>query len=404
MNFFKRFSRRQARKRYKIGFYRKRILYEIKNNKRKFIIIAAAILLAVVLLMVLFSLHKNKAKLNETPSPAVNEEELDISEAGIELVLNYKSINDPYICGQDIAFSCGEANKMNPDLKYISVVDLSKEEKTAVKLNGVECKFSNIFMPKMSENWIVYLDSNSSGGGRICLYDRTAQKTYSLRTYYYAMPKVSLSGDYAVYVVQTGTNLDKIYLCYLPTQETVVIDQLSNDSCAFGGVYINDNEVVWSCLSSDSSDMAQKSIIKRLPLDGSTTVPTEFAPGSLAYAPKTYKNNIIFLDGNGIDGSRLLISDGNGVPKSIDSEVINFEVGNGFIVYTKNQMVYVYFIDQGISAILTAKNSRGLLSSVNGDYVCWYDITDGFFERDVVKYAKVTIPEVKTEENKDAQK
>lgn len=404
MKFFKNLLRRQARKRYKLGFYRKKILYELKNNKRRLIIIASAILLAVVLLIVLFSLLKNQAKTEETPTPTESvSEELDISEAGVELVLNYKSINDPYICGSDIVFSCGEANKMNPDLKYISVVDISKEDKTAVSLNGVECKFSNLFMPKISENWIVYTDSNSEGGGRICLYDRKAEKTYSLRMYYYAMPKVCLSGDYAAYVVQTGTNLDKIYLCYLPTQETALIDQLSNDSCALGGVYLNDSEVVWACLSGDS-DATPKSIIKRLPLNGSTATPTEFSPGSLAYSPKTYGNNIIFLDGNGINGSRLMISDGSGVPRSIDSDVINFELGNGFIVYTKQEILYVYFIDQGIKAILTSKNSRGLLSSVNGDYACWYDITDGFFERDVVKYAKITVPEIKTEEDKDAQK
>ncbi|MEZ4358421.1 MAG: hypothetical protein R2876_07395 [Eubacteriales bacterium] len=403
MKFLKNLSRRQARRRYKIGYYRKRILNQLKNNKRKIIMALVAVLLAAVLLIVLLSLPKNESEVEESPAPTISSEEIDISDAGVELVLSYKSINNPYIYGQEIVFSCGEANKMNPDLKYVSVVDLTKEDTPTTQLEGIECKFSNLFMPEISDNWIVYIDSNSSGGGRICLYDREAKETYSLRTYYYAMPKVCLSGDFAVYAVQTGINSDKIYLCYLPTQETVLIDQLSTDLYSLGGIYINGNELVWSTLSRDDSDAVKQSVVKRLPLNGSATKASEFEPGSLVYSPKTYGNYVAFLDGNGIDGSRLMISDGTNVAKSIDTGVINFDVGNGFIVYTKQETLHVYFIDQGITATLTSKNSRGLLSSASGDYVCWYDITDGFFERDVVNYAKITVPQIDTEEDSDAQ-
>ena len=75
--------------------------------------------------------------------------------------------------------------------------------------------------------------------------------------------------------------------------------------------------------------------------------------------------------------------------------VLNYDLGDNFIAYTKDEAVYVYYWADGSTGRLSNSNSRALLASVTDDVVLWYDITDGIIgdkekDRDVLMMA--TIP------------
>ena len=59
------------------------------------------------------------------------------------------------------------------------------------------------------------------------------------------------------------------------------------------------------------------------------------------------------------------------------------------MAFTKDDMLYLYYIDAGTYAVATKDNTKVLLASVNGRYVCFYDVAAGMLGLDVVKYFEV---------------
>ena len=154
-----------------------------------------------------------------TPTPIAK---TDMSADAKELAIVHKSINDPYSCGDEVVFATGNELKTAPEIDRIAIYDMTTEKTT--ELEGITKKYASLFEPKMSENYIVYLDCKTENGGAVCGYDRKTQKSFVMREYLFGKPKVTLVGDYAVWLQQTGNNRDKLYFYHLPTQESVVIE------------------------------------------------------------------------------------------------------------------------------------------------------------------------------------
>lgn len=382
--------RRIRRKRHKTGgskFFRR-----YKNVIAAALTVLILVGIALTVFVVLPAIQKNNEVGNQpTPTPTTTQNQKDFSEQGIELVLVYKSINDPFIYKDEILFASGEAAKKNPKLESISSVDISiSDNTTAVQLEGVESKYDNIMEPIVNDKYIIFLDVSNGGGGRVCVYDREAKKTVSIRDYSYAAPHVCLNGDYAAFSVQVNPTTDKLYLCHLPTQEIVTVKEFKNNPSILGGVCLTEDALVWSQVTGASTSGGEKSIIYTLKLDGSSTVPEEYNPNMFVYSPTKQGDYLFFLDKAPGNDTGLYMSKAGGTPESIATGIINYKLGDGYVAYTKDDAVYLYFYVSGTTASMNSKNTRGLLASVYGDRVCWYDITDGFAERDVVKYAEIT--------------
>lgn len=355
--------------------------------------------LIIFLIIPIFSGKMNKEEPKPTPTltRAFRDpnEIADISNLEKEATPLQKSINSPYIFGSEMVYSTGEKSNPNPPLKAVAIYDLEKNE-TQAELSGLTCKYSNLFEPKMSENYIVLLDVNSKGGGRILGYDRKAGKMFVIREYFYGMPKLRLSGDYVAWMQQTHNSSDRLYMCHLPTNETVCLGVFVDTPASFSGVDICESELIWVEKAGDeeaSEDM--KCVVKRLALsEGKGSEPTTYDPEMFVFDPFTDGKNIVFLDSPRGAKSRLMLSIGGGKPKVLETGVLNYGMGDGFVVYTKDETIYTYFIGSGLKAKLNRKNTRGELATVCGDMVCWYDVTDGGLVRDVIKYAQVAEPAV----------
>lgn len=77
------------------------------------------------------------------------------------------------------------------------------------------------------------------------------------------------------------------------------------------------------------------------------------------------------------------------MPRVIATNVTNFDVGDGFIAYTKEGTLYIYFLDTSETKQLNSLVSHALLSNVDSTRVCWYDVTGGFGNLDIIKYADI---------------
>lgn len=295
---------------------------------------------------------------------------------------DYKSINSPFVCGDELVFTAGEAGKLNPPLKNIVIYNIATKQTTPLNLAG---EYKTLLFSQISKDWIVYLDVNSKGGGTIWAYDRVKNLSFAVREYYYGMPKISLDGEYLAWVNQTGNNTDKLYIAHLPTNETAVIHIFSDTPTGISGCHMSNGKLVYTVSSSNSTDGLFNCDIKIL--DIKTNETTTFSPEMYVYQPKTNGEAIAFLDGNLSPDSNLIISVNGETPKVVDKGVLNYELGSNYVVYTKDDSVYIYFYKDGSKSTFNSKNLKGYLACASDKTIVWYDITDGFGMQDVLKIA-----------------
>ncbi len=324
-----------------------------------------------------------------TPPPKQTLTAEDVAALSQVTDIAHRSVNNPCVYLNEIAFSTGEEKKLNPPLKEIAIYDIMTQ--TTHILSNVDTRFDNLLSPKLNENWVAYLDVNTKGGGAIWAYNRSKEQPFIVREYFYGMPKITLDGDYLAWITQTGPATDKLYLCHLPTNEVTVVQVFNDNPTALSGVHMANGELVYALPEGEAKEGIFNAQIVRMKL----TTPTQkstLTPSMYVFEPKTNGRDIVFLDLNRSPEANLMLCINGDMPQIIDKGVLNYDIGDGFVAYTKDESVYIYFIEDEFKATLNDQKLRGILASVWAKMVVWYDITDGLNVRDVVKVASLGDP------------
>ncbi len=353
-------------------------------------LLAAGLITVIVLLIIPLFGTKNEesdpalASVSPTPSlPPVARE--DMTDLAKELSIDHKSINDPYVFEKEVAFSTGNQLQAAPTLDSIVIFDIVSG--ATKKVEGITKKYDFLFEPKFNDKYIVYLDCKDKFGGAVCGYDRESGQAFVMREYLYGKPKVSVSGDYALWSQQTGRNKDRLYLYHLPTHETVEIEVFDNTYFSVSTPFMSDDAIVYvqpygESQVLDGSSASIEPEICVIPLrEGGDNNKILFRPGiEGVYDPMISGTNIVFIDTNRDHNSRLMLcvreGDTYSSPEVIAQGVINYCVGDGFVAYTKDEAIYIYYFKDGSSGRLSSDNTRALLANANGKNVVWYDITE----------------------------
>jgi hypothetical protein len=361
--------------------------------------VAALAALVIFVLVPLFGGNAEPAEtetLAPTPEPTVAPlARADMSDLDTELVVANQSINDPYIYGQEAVFTTGQANETAPKIDTITIYNLDTQETANVQ--GVTMQYVSLFEPKMNDKYIVYLDCKDEYGGAVCGYDRATGESFVMREYLYGKPKVSLTGEYALWLQQTGKGTDRLYLYHLPTRETVEIEIFVNTPFAYSAPYMSDNQIIYvqpygesQLLDGSSASTESEIVVMPLAQNGDASKML-FRPGISVLDPMISGDNIVFID-TYADTNKLYLctkqADTYSAPIVIAENIVNYSVGDGYVAYTKDEAVYIYYLADKSLGRLTAESTRALLTSTCGKNVAWYDITD-LSGANIVYYAQV---------------
>jgi hypothetical protein len=359
--------------------------------------------LVLVVIFVIVPLFGDGGKEEETATPSAVATPVptpiaktDMSDVAEELIIDYKSINDPYMSGTEMIFSTGNKLDSAPELDRLAIYDMTA--KTVTEVAGITKKYTNIFEPKMNADYIVYLDCKSEYGGAVCGMNRATGETFVMREYLYGKPYVSLSGQYAVWMQQVGRGTDssgnatagkdRLYVYDLSTQECVELETFSNNYLSYSWAYIGDNAIVYvqpegedETLSQSSSSLPGVEVVVVPLTEGGDQQAVRFIPGTFVYDPLIEGDYIVYLDGTGAVGTQLMMCKKSGdtytAPVAIATDVLNYDVGEGYVVYTLNKVVYIYYFADGSSGALSSDMTSAILGSANGKDVVWYDVSDG---------------------------
>ena len=333
-----------------------------------------------------------------TPEPTPIAKD-DMSASAQILNIQYRNINDPFVFGDEVVFTTGAKLQSQPDIDRIAVYNLTTD--TTTEMPRIELKYASLFEPKMNEKYIVYLDCKSQYGGNVCGYNRETSEMFVMREYLFGKPKVSLVGDYAVWMQQTSQARDKLYLYHMPTQESVAIEVFVNTPFSVSAAHMNEENIVYvqpegENFLLDGSSASTNAEVVVMPLeDGGDKQITRFLTGTYVYDPMISGDYIVFMDGNADYDSQLLYCTKQGdtysEPQVITSGILNYAVGDNYVVYTKDNVIYIYYFEDGSTGRLSTDTSRCMLATANGKDVVWYDITDGF-DSGVNVIQHITVP------------
>ncbi len=307
----------------------------------------------------------------------------DMSDLDEELTIENLSINDPFVFGREVVFSTGKKDEVSPEIKQIALFDM--DAKTTTVVEDITASYATLFEPKMNDKYIVYLDCKSAYGGAVCGFDRETGEKFVMREYLYGKPKVSLSGEYALWLQQTGKGTDRLYLYHLPSRETAEIEIFVNTPFSVSAPHMSDDAIVYVQPYGESqvlegSSASTEAEICVIPLkEGADAQRILFRPGVPVFDPMIDGDNIVFIDTNRDEKARLLLCTKQGdtysQPTQIAEGVVNYAVGDGYVAYTKDEGIYLYYFADKSTGRLTSESTRSFLASANGKDVVWYDIT-----------------------------
>jgi hypothetical protein len=315
----------------------------------------------------------------------------DLTAGVVELELKESRINQPAIYGGEALYSAGTGPIDQPVLKSLYLLDLStKEEK---KVADAKVEFGEIYEPLINEDWLVWLDTDQGGTNIIMAMERDTEKMMKIKECKNNKPKLRLSGNTLVWMEQTGDKEDKLYMIDLDSGENISLATF-HDEASYGvsAPYIFQDRIFWAGPLPQEAGKgdgdSEISAINILNLENLSEgiIPEVYKPGTYVHEPIGNGQVLAWLDGNKSPDARLLLTKDKTTVKEVARGVTGYGLGDNFLVYGKDQTIWVYFWEEDTYGRLTGEDEKAMLPSVQGKTVLWYDITDEESEKDIIKY------------------
>lgn len=318
--------------------------------------------------------------------PSLNlKEEKNYSSKIAALSTKVKYIGDVYMHGDDIIYGTVPESSTNSQITGLYICNISTNKTTQV---NVSLKNTDILGNKLNDKYIVYLDSNRNMGSIIKAVNRQTGATFTVKECGASNPVLALYDKYLVWTERTGTNKDKLFLYDLETKENSTIHIFNDsDEYAFSRPDIDENTIVFAAASENDE---RKSAIYSLYIGGRETSPYVYETDTYVHNPKTNGRQAVWVDTNGTTSSNLYytadVRNNDSRPVLIDSNVTEYDIGDTFVAYNKEDSIYLYFFEDGETVKILPENEYGVLTSVQDNTITWLNTTYSTRSKDEIKY------------------
>lgn len=322
-----------------------------------------------------------------------------------------RNIGMPVMYDNKIYFTIGrDAVTKDPELKQISYRALEHASLTdreepipalkplVTREDGSEeqvfeiLKNDNIVFIDIDDGNIVYFDGKSSGGGVICYYNAESNRVTELKQVYYGTPEVKLSGDCAVWLERTDKTTDKLYMMDVKTRELTTLAVFNNSPFGMSQPGVCSPRqgygyVVWADYNEQYPDNLNFSTIKTRSIPYNEERSQDYEVDMYVHDPVTNGRAMAWTDGNEGESSSLFLSVDRAMPKRMAENVSYHGLGDGFLAWCEDGVIYAYFYDSGEKVRVTRPSELAMLTEVSDKGVVWFDITETRRLRDILKFA-----------------
>ena len=102
----------------------------------------------------------------------------------------------------------------------------------------------------------------------------------------------------------------------------------------------------------------------------------DFSAGSFVHDPKSAGDRWAYLSGNHDANSDLYVSVGGGAPKKVASGVIDFDITQNCVVFSRDETVYAYVFADDKTYLISETGSNAQFVMAGEDYALWRDLSD----------------------------
>lgn len=314
-----------------------------------------------------------------TPHPMAS---FDAENAEKELVfpseINYAFLGDPYCYDGRIVCAAGKLTDGKVRLGKLIFYDIASGEVEELKIEPIN---DHLFSPVFNDKYLVYFDANKSiGGGFIRMVDLSESPLapVTIKAVYIGQPELKIHENYLTWIERTGSDRDKLFVCDLKTQETVVVQYFDRQSYGTSIPDLSGGKLVWACPGGADGS----SIVRTADLESGDI--SEFKAGGYVHDPEYNGRVYAWLDSHHAPGARLVISDGMNPPVTVAENVVEFGLADDFVAYGRDEAVFVYVFSTGESYRINPSWQKALFLGVSGGAVMWMDVTSR--ERDIIKF------------------
>ncbi len=341
---------------------------------------------------------ENRLTLREpsmTPQPEIYR---NLSHGSSNLRLSERHINQPSISGNEIFYSAGTGRlDSGPVLTKLCLYNLETQTEETIKTT--ELYNGSYYETLINEKWLVWLETDHGVKNYICVRNRETGEDSVLKTCENGKPKLRLSGDILIWMEQTEETLDRLYMIDLVSQENVALFSF-RDVATYGvsAPDISGDYITWSGPDPEQTEeeRAQGETSGIFWVDLNTDVggdeiePNVYRPGTYVHEPHFDGENFIWIDSNKSFNSNLYFRPLDGEATVIAQGVTTYALGDGIVVYGKDEAVWVYVIETGETCRLTSANETGIMPTVQGRTVVWDTTSVDGENRDLVRYKVLT--------------
>lgn len=317
-------------------------------------------------------------------SPEENEKEVVIPPE-----LQYYWFGDPSFVHDKMLFSAGKI--VGDNVRMCGLLEYDTATGAVTEL-PIKPRNAHFIYPVMNDEWLVFLDAKLKGGGDICAYHAGQYDTEPIivKTVYVGQPVLRLDGHYISWVERTGTSRDKLFVCDLETLETTVVAMFSSSSYGTSAPYIYNGTLIWASDGVERfEDGRMASMIKHIDLESSGI--TDVSADSYVHDPQFNGSYFVWIDAHYSTKSKLYcapVTEGDKLESRVIAEgVVDFVLGDHFVAYSLDEVIYVYLFNSGESFRITPERELAQLLGAGEGRVIWMDVTTR--ERDVLKYASI---------------
>jgi len=305
-----------------------------------------------------------------------------------------KQINLPAIYDTEIVFSAGTGSISGPVLSKLYYYNLDTGEEKLLSTSKIYQ--GEYYETLISPDWIVWLETDHGKNNKIYTMKRSTGAVSLVKNCSNGKPKLRLYNDILIWMEQVEDSLDELYMFDLESQENLSLFEIKDVSTyGVSAPCIYQDTIVWSGpdtaqTAEDKTANGDKSSIYWLPLGeeavtGETLNSHTYSPGTYVHEPLYNGEYFVWIDGNKSPNAKLYIGKDGEEPVVIDQGVTTYSIGNGIVVYGRDQSVWCYVISTGEICRLTHEGEKGMLPLVHNRTVVWYNLSADS-EKDMLRY------------------
>lgn len=334
------------------------------------------------------------------PSITPNPEGIrDISFGAKDIEFKERQINQPGIFDTELLFSAGTGSLDGEVLTKLYLYNLDTHEEELITESQLDY-MGEIYQTYANHKWLIWLDTDKGINNRIYVMNRATSNTFQLRNCENGQPKLRLYGDILVWMEQVDDIKDELYMVDLTVQEDLTLFDFT-DKATYGvsAPCIYGDTIVWAgpddTQSEEDRKIKEHSGIYYQYLvagdDGRFPTAEVYLPGTYVHEPLYNGDVFVWLDSNKSRESKLYLGRAGEQPIVIDKGITTYSIGEGMVVYGKNQAVWAYVIATGELCRLTSENEMGMLPFASKRTVVWYKLPA---DSDVLRYKIITDDEL----------